>query len=67
MALTMSEKKQLALDLFIESLLEPNHSLCSQAKGEDCYKELMMWRLRILTHCYQLHSELEDEAKHAEE
>jgi len=64
LTMTMSEKEQLALDLFIESLLEPDHKLRSQAKSEGCYDELMMWRRLVLNYCYHIHRGWRDEENH---
>ena len=55
MAVKLSDSERKALDLFIESLLEPDHNLRSTAHEEGCFDELMMWRKMILDYCYHIH------------
>ena len=42
-----------ALDLFIESVLKPDHSLRLCAHNQNCYNELMTIRQRVLEHLYE--------------
>ena len=43
-----------ALDIFIESVYEPNHNLRSCAHNQKCYNELMWIREDIIKHLHEL-------------
>ena len=45
---TPSQKYQRALDLFIESVMAPDHKLRSCAHNQHCYDELMEIRKHVL-------------------
>jgi len=53
----MNDKDILALDLMIESVLEPNHNLRNHAREQECLDELMTWRKKILDLLYEYHHE----------
>lgn len=55
MAVKLSDAERKALDLFIESLLEPDTKLRSTAHEEGCFEELMTWRRMVLDYCYHIH------------
>lgn len=46
----MTEQHTRGLDLFIESVLKPDHDLRQQAKDENCYDELMQVRDQVLNY-----------------
>jgi len=46
----MTEQQTRGLDLFIESVLKPDHDLRQQAKDENCYDELMQVRDKVLNY-----------------
>ena len=48
----MTDKEQAALNLMIESILKPDTKLRGCAYNQGCYKELMLWRGRILEQLY---------------
>lgn len=45
----MTDKEREALNLFIESVIKPDHLLRNDAKERGCYDELLQWRERVLT------------------
>jgi len=42
------EKRRDALDVFIESVLEPDSNLRSFAHENECFNELMEWRQEVI-------------------
>lgn len=46
----MTDKWIRGLDLFVESVLKPDHELRQQAKDQDCYDELMQVREDVLNY-----------------
>ena len=48
------ERYQTALDLFFDSVLEPDHSLRVDAAKKGCYEELMEIRHHVLTYLTSL-------------
>ena len=52
----MNDKKILAMDLFIESVLEPDNNLRSEAKSLKCFDELMEIRKDMLEYLYTIRS-----------
>ena len=49
-----TERWNRALDIFIESVYEPNHNLRSCAHNQKCYNELMWIRDDIIEHLHGL-------------
>lgn len=43
-----TEKRHLALSLFVESVLKPDHELRQCAHTQECYNELLEWRQEVL-------------------
>ena len=52
----MEDKKKMAYDLFIESVIEPNHELRTTAKKLECFMELMQIRADMLEYLYKTRS-----------
>ena len=50
----MKDKEQLAFDLFIESVMEPDNKLRSTAHETECYDELMKIREDVLQYLYSI-------------
>ncbi len=50
----MSDKEQLALDLFIESVIKVDEDLRSQARDQECLSELLNIRNDVLEYLYKL-------------
>ena len=48
----MTKKELLAYDLFIESVMEPNHDLRNHARDQGCFQELMQIREDMLKYLY---------------
>ena len=47
------EKKKLATDLFIESVLKPDHELREAAREQGCLDELLQIRQDVLEYIYR--------------
>ena len=45
---TPTEKWNRGLDLFMESVLKPDHELRQDAHEQKCYHELLEWRAEII-------------------
>ncbi len=58
---TPSQKYQRALDLFIESVMAPDHKLRSCAHNQHCYDELMEIRKHVLEYLKTLKDTTSDE------
>ena len=58
---TPSQKYQRALDLFIESVMAPDHKLRSCAHNQHCYDELMEIRKHVLEYLKTLKDTTYDE------
>jgi hypothetical protein len=54
----MSDKKKRAMDLFIESVIDPNHELRADAKSQDCFTELMEIRADMIEYLRELRSKI---------
>jgi hypothetical protein len=50
----MKEREQLALDLFIESVIKVDEDLRSQARDQECLDELMHIRGDVLEYLYNI-------------
>ena len=50
----MTEKKQLAMDIFIESIMRPDEELRNDARIVDCLPELMELREDVLKYLYSI-------------
>lgn len=50
----MTDKEQLALDLFIESVIKVDEDLRSQARDQGCLTELLNTREDVLEYLYKL-------------
>ena len=44
------QKRRDAFNLFYESVLKPDHELRQCAHNQECYHELMEWRVRVIEH-----------------
>jgi len=53
----MNDKEQLALDLFIESVIKVDEDLRSQARDQECLGELLDIRSDVLEYLYKLRRE----------
>lgn len=47
-------KKDLAMDLFIESVIKPDHELRGHAQDQECLDELLSIREDVLEYLYNL-------------
>lgn len=47
------QKKKDSLNLFIESVLKPDHELRQCAHNQKCYHELLEWREKVLEYLEQ--------------
>ena len=56
----MTDKETLALDLMIESVIEPDHVLRTDAMEQGCFQELMEWRQQILDYLYTKHDKAKE-------
>ena len=54
---TMTDKEQLAFDLFIESVLEPDTNLRTTAHKQECFDELMKIREDVLQYLYEIRND----------
>ena len=45
-----SEKRERAHNLFVESVLKPDHQLRQEAHEQQCFYELMEWRDEVLNY-----------------
>ena len=50
----MTNKEKLAFDIFIESVLEPDYNLRSEAHDLECYDELLQIRENVLEYLYKI-------------
>ena len=50
----MKEREQLALDLFIESVIKVDEDLRSQARDQECLDELIQIRGDVLEYLYNI-------------
>lgn len=50
------EKQKLATDLFIESVLKPDHELREAAREQGCLEELLQIRQDVLEYIYRTRS-----------
>lgn len=50
----MTDKKKLALDIFIESIIRPDEDLRNDARSTECLDELMEIREDVLEYLYSI-------------
>ena len=50
----MTDKEKLAMDLFIQSVLKPDHDLRNAALEDDCLPELLQIREDVLQYLYKI-------------
>lgn len=53
----MKEKYNAAMDLFIESVIKPDHELRNAARGQECLDELLQIREDVLEYLYTIRKE----------
>ena len=50
----MDKKYSAAMDLFIESIIKPDHELRNHAREQDCLEDLLIIRQDVLEYLYTI-------------